>query len=142
MRLSKFKTEYSFGKWFSKNREKFGFTSINLRGVDEPYEIARLTDKNKTVGLVVYNQWDKDEMYIALFEIQEKYRGRGYGREMFDMLIKEENPKWVLLDFCYGDGGDSLKFWRKMGFHRRLKYTISDTEMRKTIRKKHKKQEE
>ena len=134
MKFTKFKTEYSFDKWFRKNWEKFEFTSLNLRGVDEPVEIARLTDKNRTVGLVTYNQWEKDEIYIALFEVQEKYRGRGYARKMLDMLLEETKAKFVLLDYCYDDD-ESRKFWKHMGFHRRIKHAVDETEMYKRIKK-------
>lgn len=135
MKLNRFKTEYSFDKWFSKNRDKFQFTEMNMRIAEDPVEICRLTDKNRTVGLVLYNQFDTDNMYIATFEIQEKYRGQGYGRKMFDMLMKEAKPKWVLLDFCEGDK-DSFMFWKSMGFHRRKKYAMTNTEMYKDIKRK------
>ena len=136
MRLHHFKTEYSFNKWWSrKNRDRFRFTEMNIRLADDPVEICTLTDKNKTLGMVVYNQFDADNMYIVTFEIQEKYRKQGYGRKMFEMLMKEAKPSWVLLDFCEGDD-DSRLFWKSMGFHRRFKYATSDTEMYKSIKRK------
>ncbi len=73
MRLHHFKTEYSFNKWWSrKNRDRFQFTEMNIRLAEDPVEICTLTDKNKTLGMVVYNQFDVDNMYIVTFEIQEK----------------------------------------------------------------------
>ena len=135
MKLNRFKTEYSFKKWFRKHSNRFQFTELNMRLANEPVEICRLTDMNRTVGMVVYNQFDADNMYIVTFEIQEKYRGRGYGKIMFDMLMKEVKPKWVLLDFCEGDD-DSRLFWKSMGFHRRRKYNMTDTEMYKDIKRK------
>lgn len=135
MKLNRFKTEYSFEKWFRKHSDRFQFTRLNMRLADDPVEICRLTDRNKTVGMVVYNQFDADNMYIVTFEIQEKYRGRGYGKIMFDMLMKEAKPKWVLLDFCEGDD-ESRLFWKSMGFHRRRKYNMTDTEMYKDIKRK------
>ena len=135
MKLNRFKTEYSFEKWFNKNKDKFLFTEINMRLAYDPVEICRLTDKNRTVGIVVYIQFDADNMYIVTFEIQEKYRGRGYGKIMFDMLMREAKPKCVLLDFCEGDD-ESRLFWKSMGFHRRRKYNMTDTEMYKDIKRK------
>lgn len=135
MKLNRFKTEYSFEKWFRKHSDRFQFTRLNMRLADDPVEICRLTDRNRTVGMVVYNQFDADNMYIVTFEIQEKYRGRGYGKIMFDMLMKEAKPKWVLLDFCEGDD-ESRLFWKSMGFHRRRKYNMTDTEMYKDIKRK------
>lgn len=135
MKLNRFKTEYSFEKWFRKHSDRFRFTELNMRLADDPVEICRLTDRNRTVGMVVYNQFDADNMYIVTFEIQEKYRGRGYGKIMFDMLMKEAKPKWVLLDFCEGDD-ESRLFWKSMGFHRRRKYNMTDTEMYKDIKRK------
>lgn len=135
MRLSRFNTEYSFYKWWNKNRDRFGFTELNIRLAEDPVEICRLTDKNRTIGMVVYNQFDKYDMYIVTFEIQEKYRGQGYGRKMFEFLMKEAKPSWVLLDFCESTDDQSFKFWKAMGFHRRFKHSTSDTEMCKTIKK-------
>lgn len=134
MKLTWFKTEYSFGKWFieKKNCDKFPFIEINLRGVDEPVEICRLTDKNRTIGIVLYTQWDKNELYINLFEIQKKYRNKGYGKKMLEMLLKETKPKFVLLDYC---DGDSKKFWKSLGFHRRMKHAVDETEMYKNIKR-------
>lgn len=134
MKLTWFKTEYSFGKWFveKRNCKKFPFIDINLRGVEEPVEICRLTDKNRTIGVVIYTQWDEKEMYINLFEIQKKYRRMGYGKEMIDMLIKEKNPKFILLDYC---DEDSKKFWKSMGFHRRIKHAVDETEMYKKVKR-------
>lgn len=136
MRLSSFKTEYSFNKWFKKNWKKFAFTRFNYGIAEDPVEICRLTDGNKTVGLVVYNQFDRDNMYIVTFEIQEKYRGKGYGKAMLDLLLKETKPKYVSLDFCIDDGGNSLRFWRSMGFHRKRLYGINtESEMYRKIKK-------
>lgn len=135
MKLNRFKTEYSFNKWFNKHRDEFQFTDVNKRIAEDPVEICRLTSKNRTIGMVLYNQFDKDNMYIATFEIQEKYRGKGYGKMMFNLLLKEAKPKWVLLDYCEGDD-ESFRFWKSMGFHRRRKYAVTDTEMYKVIKKK------
>lgn len=134
MKLNRFKTEYSFDKWFRHNWKKFQFTELNMRLAEDPVEICRLTDKNRTIGMVIYNHFG-DDMYIVTFEIQEKYRGKGYGREMFNQLLKEEKPKFVLLDHCEGDD-ESFRFWKSMGFHRRRKYAVTDTEMYRIIKKK------
>ena len=128
MKLTFFKTEYSFNKWFRNKRDDFYFTYMNLRCVEDPCYICRLTDKNKTIGIVVYTQFYKDEIYINLFEIQEKYRKKGYGKIMYQMLIERLKPKFVLLDSC---DDDSRKFWKSLGFHRRIKYAINENEMYK-----------
>ena len=67
-------------------------------------------------------------MYISLFEIQKKYRRKGYGNKMINMLLEENKPKLVLLEYC---DEDSKKFWKSLGFHRRIKYAVEETEMYK-----------
>lgn len=130
MKLNEFKTEYSFRKWFYKNKnyKKFQFIDINLRWVQDPIRIVRLTNENDTIGLVIFSQWDENDMYISLFEIQKKYRRKGYGNKMINMLLEENKPKLVLLEYC---DEDSKKFWKSLGFHRRIKYAVEETEMYK-----------
>ena len=132
MKLNEFKTEYSFRKWFYKNKnyKKFQFIDINLRWVQDPIRIARLTNENDTIGLVIFSQWDENDMYISLFEIQKKYRRKGYGNKMINMLLEENKPKFVLLEYC---DEDSKKFWKSLGFHRRIKYAVEETEMYKKL---------
>ena len=78
----------------------------------------------------MFSQWDENDMYINLFEIQKKYRRKGYGNKMINMLLEENKPKLVLLDYC---DEDSKKFWKSLGFHRRIKYAVEETEMYKKL---------
>lgn len=130
MKLNEFKTEYSFRKWFyeKENYKKFPFINVNIHWIQEPIRIARLTNGNDSIGLVVFSQWDENDMYISLFEIQKKYRRKGYGNKMINMLLEENKPKLVLLEYC---DEDSKRFWKSLGFHRRIKYAVEETEMYK-----------
>lgn len=72
--------------------------------------------------------FNENRNYISLFEIQKKYRRKGYVNKMINMLLEENKPKLVLLDYC---DEDSKKFWKSLGFHRRIKYAVEETEMYK-----------
>ncbi len=134
MKLTFFKTEHSFNKWFygKRNCDKFPFTDFNLICAEDPVEICRLTDKNITIGMVVYTKFDEN-MFINLFEIRDKFRGRGYGRVMFDMLMDVTEPKTVSLYFA---DKNAKQFWKSLGFHRKFKDQDDEREMYKKIKKK------
>lgn len=134
MNLTEFKTEYAFRKWLYKNGNynKFPFIELNIRRCDDDTFFYRLTSRNDTIGLVIFTQIDNDEIYINLFEIQEKYQRRGYGKMFFDMIVEKTGTKFVQLNY---EGQEAKVFWKGLGFHRRLSDRFDKTRMYKKIKR-------
>ena len=73
-----------------------------------------LTIKNIYVGMVTYAEYD-DYIYICDFYILEKYRNNGYGRRLFNEVLKERNGKRVHLS-TVGGNERVLRFYKRCGF--------------------------
>ena len=68
------------------------------------------------VGHVCINALPKDrELYIEYFEVDESFRGMGYGREMYEWV--EGYARWrSMKQIILYPKGSSVGFWWKMGF--------------------------
>ena len=68
------------------------------------------------VGHVCFNALPKDrELNIEYFKVDERFRGMGYGREMYEWV--EGYARWrSMKQIILYPKGSAVGFWRKMGF--------------------------
>jgi GNAT superfamily N-acetyltransferase len=68
------------------------------------------------VGRVCFNFFPKDkEAYIEYFEVDEAFRGMGYGREMYEW-VEEYAKRRGMKQIKLNPRDSAVGFWRKMGF--------------------------
>ena len=135
MKLSKFKTFYSFDKWFHNSRKiynDFIFIWFNYEYLEgkEPLLMYRLIERNRTVAIAILQDCGYGQYEILLFETKEGCFYCGYGKELLNRLIIELKPKYLTLDYA---DKESKLFWKHMGF-RVVKNTLCGME-RKIKRK-------
>jgi GNAT superfamily N-acetyltransferase len=68
------------------------------------------------VGHVCFNAFPKDrDLNIEYFEMDERFRGMGYGREMYEWM---EGYAWRrgMEQIILSPHDSAVGFWRKMGF--------------------------
>ncbi|KJF45392.1 GNAT family N-acetyltransferase [Draconibacterium sediminis] len=107
------------GEWLSSENKKYreGFY-CNWSTIVRSYSLNRMISFNlrdKIIGFLVYSP-DEISVEIDIFEIQRKYRGKGYGKIFFKQVADEfkiQKFKAVSL-FC--EPVESERFWRGLGF--------------------------
>lgn len=68
------------------------------------------------VGRVCLNFFPKEkEAYIEYFEVDECFRGMGYGREMYEW-VEEYAKRRGMEQITLNPHDSAVGFWRKMGF--------------------------
>lgn len=139
MIIKKFKTYYSFDKWYNYNNRKliYSFPLIFMNmGVVEDKDNAlyyKIVDKNRVVCLAIVTKYSgySEDIEINLLETKEGYGGKGYGRAMLEYIIKDLKPKYITI---YAVDENAMKFWHHMGF-RKIKDSYYGEEMRKKVKK-------
>jgi len=74
-------------------------------------------DKGEIIGLCDYSSGD--EVYLSLLMIDDKFKGKGLGKLIYNQLekmFKSKNAKGVRIDVVYEYEGNVLGFWEKQGF--------------------------
>lgn len=71
--------------------------------------VVRDTAENKTVGLMVNNQEEINQLYLA-----REYQGRGIGRELVDRAKKSSSGMLRLYTFEVNQGAQ--RFYENLGF--------------------------
>ena len=122
----------SFYKWFLRGIRSYDYPLIdrNLRRWFEGEEshIYRCVEKGKDVGVVFITCYNPGEMWIDLFEVNEKKYRTGIGTEMFRLLMEKHTPLYVKLECVEEEDKEKQAhhFWRKMGFHKTYDKTVFD----------------
>ena len=125
-------------EWLSNEYKKYkeGFY-CNWNIIEKLFSLNRLISfklSDKIIGFLVYSP---GEIYIEIdiFEIQRKYRGKGYGKISYNLVaetFKNQNFKAVEL-FC--EPVESERFWRSLEFVKfpERGYSESDLTFYKTL---------
>lgn len=112
----------AFKTWFADKESEYELVGSchGLYRYNSPGEnhYLRCTDEHRqTVGITFITKEKNDILYIELFEVAKSKRGLGYGRRMFEELIRVYQPKRVELTFP-DDNKDAKRFWNHIGFHK------------------------
>lgn len=60
-----------------------------------------------------------EECYLSLLMVHDKFRYRGYGKEIYDEIenySRKQNLKGIRIDVAYNYNQIVLQFWRNRGF--------------------------
>ena len=135
MKFIRFGSLLFFKCWFNRTGRFENYPLIDLnyyRCIEDDTVIYRLVQGGKDIGIAFVSNIHEDDIWIDLFEISEKYRGKGYGTKMVDMIVDIYKPKRIHIQ-CAGDHGkrkgDAYKFWKGRGFHIDWTLTTKDGDL-------------
>lgn len=97
-------------KWLEKENETMKEAGFNS------YKIIKKNDK-KTIGLIDFAL--KEECYLSLLMIHDKYKNKGYGKEIylgFEDYIRFNECKTIRIDVVTNYDSSVLEFWEFNGF--------------------------
>ncbi len=60
-----------------------------------------------------------EECYLSLFMVHSLYKGKGYGKEIYEQLenyLRNTNSKVIKIDVVYNYNESVLQFWKNKGF--------------------------
>lgn len=92
-----------------KGKKKIGKSDFSF--YDDVFSLFELNSEEMLSGKIE----DEKSLYITGIEVEEKYRGEGYGDYLFkeiERYAKEKGAKYITLGAVVG----ALNFWKKMGF--------------------------
>jgi ribosomal protein S18 acetylase RimI-like enzyme len=81
-----------------------------------------LFDEDKVVGCVYIEHTNK--LFLSNFLIDSKYRDKGYGSSMMNLILELAGDKPVVLE-VEKDNEEAIQFYKKFGF-----FQIDETETR------------
>ena len=142
MKLIKFGSRNSFIKWFySKDRNiDYPLVDLNFRHCwEEDTHIYRAVDDKKDIGVIFISCCYPEEMWIDLFEIKDGNHKKGFGTEMFQLLMEKHKPCYIKLECVeeYDEEKEAHHFWKKMGFHKTREKYLGCEVFKKTYKKKY-----
>lgn len=101
------------------------FVATNAFSVAEskifPYWITKaIYYKEEIVGFMMYTKnYEENELYLCRFMIDQKYQGKGYGKDALDKLkeiaMSDENIKKITLS-TNPKNENGIKIYEKFGF--------------------------
>lgn len=106
-------------------REDQPFVASNAFSVAEskifPYWITKaIYHEDKMVGFLMYTKdFDKNELYLCRFMIDQKYQGKGYGKAALDKLkeiaMSDEKIQKITLS-TNPENANGIRIYEKFGF--------------------------
>lgn len=101
--------------------QKANLQSIIINGMrlDEPLRSQAMVfeDNQQKVGFVVMSEiYDGYGNEIYMFIVDRDYRGKGYGRQMLDEIIRRWHPTSAIQARCHKQSGQMTSMLKKSGF--------------------------
>jgi RimJ/RimL family protein N-acetyltransferase len=100
----------------NKHSSDKSYSSPFITGEHFTYDII---DNDTRVGDIEWGEVDGETIEIISIHIEKEYRGKNYGLEATNLLIKETGSKRVILK----SAPSSKKYWRHLGYEK-IKGTI------------------
>lgn len=99
--------------------EKIGFLSI---GTEDPRFMDDGDCKSNVLALLTETSASVKVYRVLETELDPEYRGKGYGVEMYDRLLKEVRPAILTTDRCHGGetSPDAQRVWSSLAKRHRL----------------------
>jgi diamine N-acetyltransferase len=101
------------------------FVASNAYSIAEskifPYWITKaIYDDDEMVGFVMYAMfYERKELYLCRFMIDQRYQGKGYGKAALDLLkelaMKDEAIEYIKLSTA-PDNSNGIRIYEKFGF--------------------------